>query len=246
MSQSRSVVLRIRTRILSPRRLYVNLKKSSFASCLLFSGLSSRELWTQWNQFTHEQLLFSDSQFILTKRELGFSNHSFSMKSKNTRGLVPNSPPLHVGDLVYFVSNKDKSLARDHYIVISTDASWCFVKSLFLQSQIIWVLPYVYLHCSVPPPKPFNLPRQGWGAFTCSSCSTLCPSTANLIPICTTTDYHHAFWWWYNAWCPLPYPASNLYPWGAVHQCCCYWPVIEFLRAMFISGTFWPKTSNTA
>ena len=31
MSQSRSVVLRIRTRILSPRRLYVNLKKSSFA-----------------------------------------------------------------------------------------------------------------------------------------------------------------------------------------------------------------------
>ena len=57
-------------------------------SCLRFSGLSSRELWTQRNQFTHEQLPLSDSQFILAKHDLRSSNHSFSEKSKNPRGLV--------------------------------------------------------------------------------------------------------------------------------------------------------------
>ena len=63
-------------------------------SRLQFSGLSSRKLWTQRNQFTHEQLPFSDSQFILTKYELRSSNHAFSEKSKNPRGHVPHSPPL--------------------------------------------------------------------------------------------------------------------------------------------------------
>ena len=88
---------------------------------LRFSGLSSRELWTQRNQFTHEQLPVSDSQFILAKHDLRSSNHAFSEKSKNPRGLVPNSPPLQVGDLVYLVSDKDESRARDRYIVVSTD-----------------------------------------------------------------------------------------------------------------------------
>ena len=88
---------------------------------LRFSGLSSRELWTQRNQFTHEQLPFSDSQFILAKHDLCSSNHPFSQKSKNPGGLVPNSQPLQVGDLVYLLSDKDKSRARDRYIVVSTD-----------------------------------------------------------------------------------------------------------------------------
>ena len=39
-------------------------------SRLRFSGLSSRELWTQRNQFTHEQLALSDSQFMLAKHDL--------------------------------------------------------------------------------------------------------------------------------------------------------------------------------
>ena len=100
-----------------------------------FSCLSSRELWTQRNQFTHEQLPFSDSQFILAKHDLHSSNHSFSEKSKNPRGLVPNLPQLQVGDLVYLVSDKDKSRARDRYIVVSTDPSCCFVNK-FSGSQL--------------------------------------------------------------------------------------------------------------
>ena len=104
-------------------------------SSLQFSGLSSRELWTQWNQFTHEQLPLSDSPFILAKHDLRSSNHSFNEKSKNPRRLVPNSLPLQTGDLVYLVSDKDKSCARDRYIVVSTDPPWCFVKK-FSGSQL--------------------------------------------------------------------------------------------------------------
>ena len=85
----------------------MNLKKSSFVknpedvlqlviglpiatarlnSRLRFSDLSSRELWTRRNQFTHEQLPFSDSPFILAKHELRSSNYAFSEKSKNPSG----------------------------------------------------------------------------------------------------------------------------------------------------------------
>ena len=48
---------------------------------------------------------------------------------------VPNSPPLQVGDLVYLVSDKDKSRVRDRYIVVSIDPPWWFVKK-FSDSQL--------------------------------------------------------------------------------------------------------------
>jgi len=135
-------VLRITTRIPSPRRLYVNSKNSYFVkkqvdvllvklaslSPLHFltsvSGLSSSELWTQRKQFTHEPLPLSDSQFIPAKHDLRSSNHSFSERPKNPRALVPNSPSLQIGDLVYLISDKDKSRARDRFIVASTDPPW--------------------------------------------------------------------------------------------------------------------------
>ena len=41
-------------------------------------GLSSRELWTQRNQFTHEQLPVTDNQLILEKHEQRSYNHAFS------------------------------------------------------------------------------------------------------------------------------------------------------------------------
>jgi len=37
-------------------------------------------------------------------------------------------PSLRVGDLVHLVPDKDKSRARDRYIIVSTDPPWCFVK----------------------------------------------------------------------------------------------------------------------
>lgn len=104
-------------------------------SRLRLPGLSSRELWTQRNQFTHEQLPLSDYNFILDKHAQRSTNHAFSEKSKNPHGLVPNTPSLHVGDIVYLISDKDKSRARDRYLVVSIDLPWCFVKK-FRGSQL--------------------------------------------------------------------------------------------------------------
>ena len=104
-------------------------------SRLRFSGLSSLELWTQRNQFTHEQLPLSDYQLILDRHEHRSTNHAYSEKSKNPRGLIANTPPLQVGDIVYLFSDKDKSRARDRYVVVSIDTPWCFVKK-FRGSQL--------------------------------------------------------------------------------------------------------------
>ena len=52
-------------------------------SRLRLPGLSSRELWTQRNQFTHEQLPLSDYDLILGKHEQRSSNHASSEKSKS-------------------------------------------------------------------------------------------------------------------------------------------------------------------
>ena len=104
-------------------------------SRLRLPGLSSRELWTQRNQFTHEQLPLSDYDLILGKHEQRSTNHASSEKSKNPRGLVPNTPSLHVGDIMYLISDKDKSRASDRYIVVSIDFPCCFVKK-FSGSQL--------------------------------------------------------------------------------------------------------------
>ncbi|XP_015778686.1 PREDICTED: uncharacterized protein LOC107356595 [Acropora digitifera] len=117
-------------------------------SRLRLPGLSSRTLWTQRNQFTHEQLPLSDYNFILDKHAQRSTNHEFSEKSKNPHSLVefseksknphslvPNTPSLHIGDIVYLISDKDKSRARDRYLVVSIDLTWCFVKK-FRGSQL--------------------------------------------------------------------------------------------------------------
>ena len=135
-----SVVLRTRTTTLLPRRQSANLKKSSFdrnqvkdrlaklvslwlphvlipTACLnsrlCFSDLSSLDLWTKRNQFTHEQLSLSDYHLILDRHEHRSTSHAYSEKSKNSSGLVPNTPSLQLGDIVYLVSDKDKSRVRD-------------------------------------------------------------------------------------------------------------------------------------
>ena len=77
----------------------------------------------------------SDYDLILGKHEQRSTNHASSEKSKNPRGLVPNTPSLQVGDIVYLISDKDKSRARDRYIVVSIDFPWCFVKK-FSGSQL--------------------------------------------------------------------------------------------------------------
>ena len=97
-------------------------------SCIHYSGLSARELWTQRSQFTHEQLPISDRENLLRQHTLRTLNHTSSEKSKHKSGNTANSYNVDVGDLVNLYSDRDKSRARNRYLVVSIDGEWCFIK----------------------------------------------------------------------------------------------------------------------
>ncbi|CAC5380497.1 unnamed protein product [Mytilus coruscus] len=75
-------------------------------------GLSSRELWTQKNQFTHEQLPISDMNLIRAQHEARNKNHGFTEISKCSRPGRP-IPDVSIGDLVYLYTDRSKTQARD-------------------------------------------------------------------------------------------------------------------------------------
>ena len=67
-------------------------------SRLRSQGLSSRELWTQRNQFSDEQIPINDLQHILAKQEARQANHPFSEAAKGGYRAQAPVPPLEVGD----------------------------------------------------------------------------------------------------------------------------------------------------
>ena len=100
-----------------------------------FSGLSSRELWTQRSQYNHEQLPISDRDIIIEQHKNRSENHSPSAISKHKSGKHVPTIFLNVGDLVYLYSDKDKSHARDRYLVVSIDGEWCRIRK-FVGNQL--------------------------------------------------------------------------------------------------------------
>jgi hypothetical protein len=90
-------------------------------------GLSSREIWTQRDQFTSEQIPLNDHDIVINQHRMRQDNHRYSEKSK-----CPKSPrstmQIQVGDLVHLYSDKHKLRARDRYLVVSIDGDWCFIK----------------------------------------------------------------------------------------------------------------------
>ena len=99
-------------------------------SCIRFTGLSARELWTQRSQFTNEQIPLFDREVIKTKYALRESNHFSSAFSKWRGGRLLQEQSLRVGDLVYLYCDRNKSKARSRYMVVSMDREWCYIKKV--------------------------------------------------------------------------------------------------------------------
>ena len=91
-------------------------------------GLSAREIWTQRNQFTHEQIPVNDRDIIQSQHERRCDNHPHSEKSKHKSGRSRQPQIIRVGDLVYLYADKNKSVARSRYLVTSVSGEWCTVK----------------------------------------------------------------------------------------------------------------------
>ena len=73
-------------------------------------GLSAREVWTQRDQLTGEQLPIVDRQLILSQNYSCQQNHAPSAKSKARGRTNLPSAVVSVGDLVFLKGDRDKEL----------------------------------------------------------------------------------------------------------------------------------------
>ena len=105
-------------------RLQLTLATARLNSRIRNHGLSAREVWTQRDQFTHEQILISDPELIHFKHQSRLENHPFS---EANRQRAPTCP-ANVGDLVYLYCDANKSRARSRYLVTGRDGEWLIIK----------------------------------------------------------------------------------------------------------------------
>lgn len=93
-------------------------------------GLLAREMWTQRVQFsnTSSQIPLADLDLITKQHALRTANHKYSEKSKTPSGRQQPLNSLNVGDLIYLYADRNKSSARDRYLVVSVENSWCKIR----------------------------------------------------------------------------------------------------------------------
>ena len=98
-------------------------------------GLSSRELWTQRSQYTHEQLPICDRDLINNQHEKRLYNHRSNEKTKSRNKISSNQDFVEIGDLVYLYSDKNKIDRRQRYLVVKVIDDWLYVKK-FVGNQL--------------------------------------------------------------------------------------------------------------
>ena len=108
---------------------------SALNSRIRSRGLSSREMWTQRDQFSNKQLPLADDHIISLQHEQRLSNHPLSERSKAPGQSRRPTPLIDIGDLVYLHSDLNKSRARDRYLVVAIDPPFCNIKK-FSGSQL--------------------------------------------------------------------------------------------------------------
>jgi len=110
------------------------LATASMNARICCDGVSAREIWTQQDQITGDQLLLNDRQLIVEQYKARLANHPASAKSK-AHGVKPATcPNIKVGDLVFLRNDKDKTKDHDKYIVASITHDHCLVQK-FTHSQ---------------------------------------------------------------------------------------------------------------
>ena len=89
-------------------------------------GLSSRELWTQRDQFTSTPLPLDDQQLIENQ------HHRRLVNNLHHNRAIPSHPsndmPIPEGSIVYINTERNKSQSRPRYIITSQDGPWYFLK----------------------------------------------------------------------------------------------------------------------
>ncbi|CAH1266400.1 B4GALNT2 [Branchiostoma lanceolatum] len=99
------------------------------------NGLSSREYLFQRDQFNGEQIPLSDKSLLAKQNQRRLDNHTPSSKSKASTRQVRPAPLITVGDLVYLHADRDKSQARNRYIVTAVNRDFVHI-SKFIGRQL--------------------------------------------------------------------------------------------------------------
>ncbi|CAG2213632.1 unnamed protein product [Mytilus edulis] len=98
-------------------------------------GLSAREMWTQRDQFSNNQIPLTDQNLIIAQHEQRLKNHPHSEKTKCPSGKLPVCPDLEIGDIVYLRCDLNKTKSRDRHLVVAVDTPWCNIRK-FIGSQL--------------------------------------------------------------------------------------------------------------
>ena len=125
-------------------------------------GLSAREVWTQRDQLTGEQLPIVDRHLILSQNYSRQRNHASSSKSKAGGRTNRPSAAVSVGDLVFLKGDRDKLKAREKYLVVCVrEDLYCELRK-FTTSQFrskLYVVPMS--ECYPVAPTVLALSPQG-------------------------------------------------------------------------------------
>ena len=135
-----------------------NRLNSRIRSC----GLAAREIWTQRDQFNGEQLPINDRDIISSKYLSRVSNHPSSERSKCPPLRLAQRTKVKPGDLVYILSDRDKTRSRNRYLVSSVDGIWCYIRK-FSGAQLRQA-PYKVkvTECYKVPEHKFTNQRTAW------------------------------------------------------------------------------------
>ena len=109
-------------------QVFLSLATARLNSRIRRDGLSSRELWTQRDQFTGKQFPVDDDIIIKNQMEARESNHTPSAVSKLRSSSNKSPGTVSVGGLVYLVSERSKLQARDKYLVTSINRNMCTLR----------------------------------------------------------------------------------------------------------------------
>jgi len=114
------------------------------------SGLSSREMLTQRDQFTGEQLPLEDRKLISDQHHRRLATNLFN----NQKAGNNSEPAIQEGAIVYIKSERNKTQSRPRYLVTLRDGPWYHLKK-FSGDQLRNVTYKVHrnqLH-SIPVPE---------------------------------------------------------------------------------------------
>lgn len=98
-------------------------------------GFSAWEILFKRDQFSGEQLNITNIKLASNQLKARLSGHEPSAIHKSSGGPPAQPADIKVGSVVYIKNEKDKTKARDRYLITDIKDNWCTVQK-FTKSQL--------------------------------------------------------------------------------------------------------------